>query len=369
VRVAARHQVATVAPRAQVQVAAVADGAREDDGRERDAETVPGGDLADGDPHQDELVGGGDGPDGADGDLELARRVLRVELVDRDPLPFEGIGQVDGERLEREECPRAVARPVVGGPAVGREQRELELERGPHLDTAGRSCGGDPRQGAALADVERPELLVVLGHGRPGVAGGRRQRAHRVEHRQQAHVTARRVEVGRVAEGEVVVDARHGPDVGHPDPGPRDAGQAPERYELHPGHAPVVDHGHDHEADARVGESPGHLVAVVRVHGGQYPVRGPRRAASARSSFGRSGLRLRDDPGGREPRHGGHEPSGGRPVLLEALLAGHRRPHDVGAEVADRLGREAALAPVDEAARRPLVRTSSASRARICPPR
>ena len=114
---------------------------------ERDVEAVPGGDPADRQPQQHVAVGGGERLGGGDGDLELARAGLGLDLLDVQALRLQLAHEVGGEVLDLEQPGGAERRP--GADALA-EQRELDLER--HLE---REPAGAPRRPAIRRSSER----------------------------------------------------------------------------------------------------------------------------------------------------------------------------------------------------------------------
>ncbi len=133
----ARHQVPTLAPQAEVHVAAVADAGGVHLRGVRRAEPVPLADRPDRLAHEHGGVGGVHRGLGRHGELELPGGVLGVVLLDRDPL-----GRECGEHVARVVGGRAEPGQPVGRAADGGGERvavtggdhPLDLERAPERE-------------------------------------------------------------------------------------------------------------------------------------------------------------------------------------------------------------------------------------------
>ena len=249
--VARREQVAAVPPGAEVHVPPVADLAGNDDRREGRLPAVPGADAADGLARQDHQVGRLHRVAVTERDLQLARGVLGVELVDTDALLLERGDQIGDEVRELREDDRAVGRAAMRRhqPAV------LLLAAGEPLDLAAhRQVQALRRRPVDHAPQERPLAdrgdLALLREpvGRPpGPAGLRRQDANRVRVHHQpvvaggpAHLVARR---------DVVVHQEHVEDRRQPDARADRALEQRDRDRLHAGDPGVVHHRDGNRAD------------------------------------------------------------------------------------------------------------------------
>ncbi len=182
--VAPGHQVLPVAPDAEVHVAAVADAGGIDLGRERRAVAVPLPHRPQRHPHQDRGVGRLHRRLGRDGQLELRRGVLGMELLDDDPLRLQRLDHVAAvvRHLHQPGHPVAGARgdrrEVVG---VAARDDPLDLEGGPDLQaTAAERLDLTPQQQPAAARVLLPVLGPPLAR-RPGPARLPGQDHHPVE--------------------------------------------------------------------------------------------------------------------------------------------------------------------------------------------
>jgi hypothetical protein len=222
-------------------VAAVADGAGDHRGRERDPQAVPLRDGPDRLAHQHALVGGADRAGRRDRDLELAGRVLRVELVDGDPLVLQRDQHVAAVVAELDQPGHPVGRAAAGRKevVVVAPDRPLDLDRHPERDVAGRRQLGHPPGEAALVGDPRLALLGEPVGRRPGPARLRGQRDDPVEVGPQPQVAVRAAE--QAGAGDRIVGEEGVEDRGHADapahrivqPGQRDGLDAVDPGRVH----------------------------------------------------------------------------------------------------------------------------------------
>jgi hypothetical protein len=167
------NRFAAVRPRAQVQVAPVADRARHDRRRERRAQAVPEGDRADRLPREHAEVGRGDRFGGRDRQFELPAGVLGVELVDHHALPCHSVDDIPREVGQLDDPGHAVRRTLTGGDevvAIAPADDPLDLVPHAELDPG---LPGASNHAADERPLARGVLHAVLSEpvgGRPGPA-------------------------------------------------------------------------------------------------------------------------------------------------------------------------------------------------------
>ena len=233
---------------------------------------------------------------GGDGDLELARAGLGLELVDQQPLVFAGGDEREGEVLDLEQARGAEGRPGAQ-PTLAWQQRELDLKRHPKAQPALR-CGGLHRaQKRALTGRGRLAVLVDLIDRRPGQALVATQPHRRGEVGHQAHVAGGILESlspGKV--GRVVIDGEDPHQARDPDSVLGDGLEPPDRNHLEAGDARVIDHCEVDEPHPFLLEfgSGGWLG-----HGASFLVSWSRLAITPATRPMRSGIESNDDPLGR----------------------------------------------------------------------
>ena len=261
----ARHQVPSsglsLTPQREVHVPAVAHARHRDLRRERRAEAVPSADRVDDRAHEHGRVGRSHGILRRDRELELAGRVLRVELLDNDPRVRQRDQQVSGVVGGVDQPRHPVRRPARGRPEVVIRvvtevvaDHPLELDRGQHADALLRQGAdeGGQQQPAALV-VRRAVLLVAVGRSpRPPGLGAERDHAAYVGHHPQ--VTDRLASFAGA--GDPVVEAEPVERDRRPHAPGRQVRQAIQRHRLDPGDPRVVDERRGDAHHAAFGEWP-----------------------------------------------------------------------------------------------------------------